>query len=225
MTLTDCVVRGTRVDAAGYGGLGVVAQENATLDATRLVVAANHQVGVFVQQFVHATITDAIVSDTLAEARGMGVGVTVGGATLRATRLAIVRSRGAGLATLAPEMVFPVTLDVDGLFVGDVVSDVVVPEGMFAGRRAAYGLFVDRFATVTIASATVDRSEWGYFQTQGTLAMQGAVITRQSVATAAVNGPLATPAADTLSTCGSARDEVLRDLALTEVRIPPPRAF
>lgn len=221
-TLTDSAVLATRPGANGEGGLGTTVIQRARLVATRTLWRSNRQVGVFVAYRGRAELTDALVLDTLPEARGMGVGISVGAATLQGTRVAVVGANGAGFALLGSNLAASAV--VDGLFVRGVAAERVGPPGTGAlyDRRVAYGIFVATNGSMTVAGATLDRCEWGFFQSLSELTLQNAVISRQSVAMGVTNGAIRAPEVSALASCGNRQEAVLRDVVLPEVRLPPP---
>ncbi len=95
--MTDAIVRETEPSAVdGQFGRGIAVQNGAELTGTRLLVAHNHDHGLFVvEDGSRAVLTDIVIRDTVPAVRGFpegrGVSVEVGG-RLDATRLLISNS-------------------------------------------------------------------------------------------------------------------------------------
>ncbi len=102
VTLTDVVVRGTMPEGNGLGpGRGIAVRDAARLEATRLLVTQNHQVGVVViEEGTTAILSDTVVRETQPEASlgAAGRGISVQwGAHLDGSRLVIVRNHEVGI--------------------------------------------------------------------------------------------------------------------------------
>ncbi|RLB48515.1 MAG: hypothetical protein DRJ42_23050 [Deltaproteobacteria bacterium] len=131
-SLTDSVVRDTvSRDSDGGGGRGINVQAGASFEGTRILVARNRTIGVFlIDADSEVTLTDAVVRDTESrESDGEdGRGITVqGGALLTATRLLVANSRDVG--------VFVGQTDARVVFTDAVIRDTQVPaSGAHLGR-------------------------------------------------------------------------------------------
>ena len=100
VVLSGVVVRGTRTRDDGTGGHGVAVQTGTSLDATDLLLEANHEVGLFASdQGTIVVLSGAVVRDTHPLSDGTtGVGVYVqGGASLNATDLHLEGNHDTGL--------------------------------------------------------------------------------------------------------------------------------
>jgi hypothetical protein len=126
--LVDTVVHETLVlESDGSGGSGIDIYEGARLEATRLLVAANHQIGVFAKDVdTEVVLTDVVVRDTSPVRGGMtGRGINVqDGAGLEATRALVsgnhemgVFAAGAGVVVVLDDSIVRGTLarETDGL--------------------------------------------------------------------------------------------------------------
>ena len=104
VTLTDSVVRDTDSRARdGIGGGGVSAELGGTISLTRLLIASNRAVGVFVSnEGTEAVLTDVVIRDTEPQrsrapgGRGRGIQLQYG-AHLEATRLVISNNTESGI--------------------------------------------------------------------------------------------------------------------------------
>lgn len=102
LVLTDSIVRDTLPQTSDRtAGQGITLQVESSLEATRLVLAANHDLGLAVLgEGNTVTLTDAVIRDTAPQARddahGRGVNLQEG-ALFEATRLLIIRSHEAGI--------------------------------------------------------------------------------------------------------------------------------
>lgn len=138
VTLTDTVIRDTTAqESDATGGRGLVVQQGAQCEATRLAVSASHEVGVYGWgPETTLTLVDAVVRDTQPGASGDGgYGVGVFEAThLTATRLVVTGSHGAGLVADGSDTTVVLT-DAE-------VSDTEGPSGGY-GLTAQYGARVD----------------------------------------------------------------------------------
>ncbi len=100
VVLEDTVLRDTDADAlAGTSGPGLTVADGAQLDATRLLVSGNQDVGVeVIGAGTEVTLVDAVVQDTRHLNGSGGIGVDVrGGAYFTATRLLVSGNRSAGI--------------------------------------------------------------------------------------------------------------------------------
>jgi len=126
--LVDTVVHETlALESDGSGGSGIDIYEGARLEATRLLVAANHQIGVFAKDVdTEVTLTDVIVRDTSPVRGGMmGRGINVqDGARLEATRALVsgnsemgVFAAGVGVVVVLDDSIVRGTMarEADGL--------------------------------------------------------------------------------------------------------------
>jgi len=102
LSLTDAVIRDTQARASdGDVGQGLVAQQGARLQASRIFVTANREVGILaVGAGTELIVMDAAVRDTQSRQSdgGLGAGVVVqGGARLEASRFSVTRSHEVGI--------------------------------------------------------------------------------------------------------------------------------
>jgi len=98
VTLTDVVVRDTRPEDSGNGGVGLFFQDGAQLEATRLHVSNNSEVGVVALGDATVTLTDAVIRDTQLIRTGVGgVGLMATGGRVTATRLLLSRNHSTAL--------------------------------------------------------------------------------------------------------------------------------
>ncbi|RLB45720.1 MAG: hypothetical protein DRJ42_29315, partial [Deltaproteobacteria bacterium] len=152
VTLTDAVIRETAPrESDGTLGRGIDAEDGAALTATRVLIADNHDIGIFVfGDGTAAALTDVIVRDTQPQRSdglyGRGVDVEEGG-ELTATRLVIANNHTTGL--YAAQGGTRVTLtDV-------VIRDTQPNVGDAAGGR---GLNVEGEVSLTATRLSIARS-------------------------------------------------------------------
>lgn len=223
LALAGSAVLSTRPDAGGERGIGLSVQRGAAATLDGVLLQGNSHAGLIGFFRAEVTANDLLILDTRPERRGYGVGVSVFGATVAGARWAVAGAGGVGVSA-AWSTGAPATLvRVDGLFVRDVSPQAVTDPIAPGESPVSYGLFVGEGSTLDAAAASVDRCDWGFFQSLGALALPGAAVTRSRVALGAVNGSSSAPTAGSLRACGNRRDEVQRDVALPEVRLPPPR--
>jgi len=224
--LSDSVVRGTLATADGHSGIGMVSQQGATLLAARVLVANNREVGVWNVQGSSVRLEDVLVDGVARGDRdsyGEGVMAT-DGAQLDGTRVAITGTHGAALGA-APRMQ---GADASRASVIDLFIAGVRPAGVSFSRAdsapVAYGLYSGPGCALDATRAVIDDGGWGFFRSLGTLTLHDAVITRQDRAAGATNGTNATAplTLDNVVRAGNANDEVLRDVDLVEIDLPPP---
>jgi hypothetical protein len=106
LELTDVVIRDTRADGLGTFGRGLTVQDGATATLSRVLLAANHDVGVFVHgDGASVGAVDLEVRGTIPQVKdgnyGRGIGVQTGG-TFTGERVRLVGNHHVSLVAVAP---------------------------------------------------------------------------------------------------------------------------
>jgi len=170
VTLTDAVIRETTPRPADDGGgRGIQVGAGAQLEATRLLVTRNHEIGLLVDgAATSVTLVDAAIRETDAHEGagdyGWGIGVQ-SGAVLRATRLVVAENVDLGVYAFDEET--SVTL-----------ADGVVRDTQPHLRTGEFGLAISgqTGAVVSLERVQID----GAYET-GLVALWGAVIDANDV--------------------------------------------
>lgn len=185
--ITGCAIRGTRPTAAGYWGRALESNGGAFVRATATLMDHNAEIGVVaLDATTRLVLIDSVVTDVAPGRRGLGVGVGAGGgASLDATRLAVARVAGAGVA--AVENASRVTAR--DVFVRGVRrstvrfsedGNTVTPEG----ASVAYGLHTSPGGALDGERMTVIDGDYGFFNA-GSMSLRGALIAAQREAAGA----------------------------------------
>lgn len=67
LVLADVIVRDTQCDGNGYSGAGIIVQDEASVDGSRLIIERNHEVGVMaIHEGTSVELSDMAVSYTYA---------------------------------------------------------------------------------------------------------------------------------------------------------------
>ena len=226
LVVTDSAVSGTLERRDGFGGYGMTTQFGATLSAARVLVANNRDTGIWGVDGSSAMLADVVVDvvgRTIHDAFGAGV-LATNGAHIRSSRLAIHDVHGFSLAAV-PRLQ---TADTSSASASDLFVAGVGPSGVSFTRLTSapvsYGLYAGAGCTLDASRAVIDTGDWGFFRSLGTLALRDAVITRQDHAAGATNDTSATAplTLDNVVRTGNANDEILRDVDLVEIDLPPP---
>jgi hypothetical protein len=97
-------------------------------------------------------------------------------------RWAVAGAGGVGVSAAWSTGAPATTVRVDGLLVRDVSPQAVTDPIAPGESPVSYGVFVGEGSTLDAAAASVDRCDWGFFQSLGALALPGAAVTRSRVA-------------------------------------------
>jgi len=129
VVLVDVVVRGTRADSGGLFARGLSANDGGRLEATRVIVEENRELGIGVGSGAEAVATDVVVRNQEARDvdRSGGRGLSIqGGARFEGTRLLVEGNRNIGL-------------HVSGSGTEAIVSDVIVRDTRANERDGEWG--------------------------------------------------------------------------------------
>lgn len=186
--ITGCAIRGTHATAAGYWGRALEANGGASLRATATLMDHSAEIGAAaLDANTQLELVDSMVVEVTPGRRGFGVGVgAFGGAAILATRLAVARVAGAGVAAVGGgnPRVTAHDVFVRGVrrstvrFSGD--GNTVTPEG----DAVAYCLHASPSSTLDGERVTVIDGDYGFFNA-GSMTLRGAVIAAQRVAAGA----------------------------------------
>jgi uncharacterized membrane protein (UPF0136 family) len=183
-TLTDVVVRNTESNGGGMLGNGIDVQHGARLEATRLLVEGNRNIGLYVANpGTEAVVADAIVRGTRSREvdgeGGRGVSVEEG-ARLEASRMMVDRNRESGLlAAIMDTQVF--------------LTDVVIrdTEGIEADSSGGIGMLVPNRSRLEATRLLIERNrEVGILAANAELLLTDVVVreTRPTAAAARIGG-------------------------------------
>lgn len=222
LEITDSRISASRSDD-GVDGHGLVAGLGGRLTARRVWIDAATEAGVAAfERGTEMDLEDVIVDGVTPSSRGFGAGVASFGATVRATRLAVSRVRGAGiLAVPYRDTVTGATLVASvgaiDLWVRDVRSSTLgfaadgrTPEG----RAVAYGIHAGQGCTASATRFVVAEGGFGFFSSGGAIDLLGGLITFHADAAGATSSSLPDP---TLRT----EQVYFRDNAVDEVVAAP----
>jgi len=198
--LRDVAVESTRVEPSdGWYGRGIEAALGGNLEATRVYLRDNLDVGIFA---LHAggsvTLTDAIVDGVRPTSRGFGLGIAAyGGAAIDANRVAVVDASGGALVAGNVKAVGGARIHGRDAFVLNTRTSTIqfVPVGgrpQPFGRSVAYGVHVASGCRADVTHGVFDGGGHGFVVFGGELSLRDALVTRQLDALGAV-ADLATP--------------------------------
>ncbi len=217
-------VRNTLSSADGTGGYGILVHERATLTANGVLLRENREIAIW-GSASESRLDDIFVTRVGPGLRGgLGAGVVAtDGARLVGARISVIDVGGFAVASVPR---------IDGSLASqtaltDLFIVAVRPSNVnfrrFDASRVAYGLFAGRECALDATHAVIDTGAWGFFRSLGTLTLRDAVITRQDHASGATNGTSATAplTLDNVVRTGNATDDVLHDVDLVEIDLPP----
>ncbi|RLB53430.1 MAG: hypothetical protein DRJ42_12055 [Deltaproteobacteria bacterium] len=170
LVLVDTIVRDTQSQASdGRAGQGIFLQVSASLEATRLLVAGNHDIGISAsREGCSVALVDTVIRDTAPQARdgahGRGVNLQEG-ARLDATRLLILRNHEAGIFAAA-----------DGTAMTLVDTAVRDTRSQASDGAVGRGITVQDRASLDGTRVVVDRAH-----EVGVIAVTGAVVELRDV--------------------------------------------
>jgi hypothetical protein len=209
----------------GHGDCAA-AQDGASLTLHRVVAQHCAQSGVRVDDDAHATLEDVIIRDVVPSGWGFGVGFDLtANADVHAARVAIVDVHAAAIATFAP--IDPAatagTFDGTDIYIRGVspgTLDVAVTDGMLHpfGETAAYGILSVPGGVVTLARAVLIDSQYGFYDSDGVVAIHEGVIAGASVTAGAIASTAAMYTLDRTAFTANQSNEV------RVIRNLPPRA-
>lgn len=228
LTVEDLALLGVAgADPEARAGAGVLVADGARFEARRARVEEVRGVGLAAfGAGTEAALDDATfaLSPSLGAAQMTSGLLASDGAAVTASRVALLRPRGAAVAAIVGGG-GATRVAADGLFVSAATTGRVLDDGGTLGATAAYGLFVGPGCALEARRAVLDGGGWGYVSTLGALRLRDALLRGQRDGVGAINGRGATSEETFERTVAvdNGRDEPQRDVALPEVRFSPPR--
>lgn len=226
LSLEDVAIVGV-APPTDLSAVGLMVTDGAQLVASRIRV--EDVLGMSLVAFTPNTrvsLVDAVFSSAagLAASPYMSGVFIDDGASVTASRLALVRARGAGITVRYGDG-GAARAQIDDLFVRDVILARTLGAEDVISPPLAYGLYVARGCTLETRRAVLDGGGWGYVSTLGALHLHEALVRGQRDGVGAVNGqgPTTALTLDRVTSIENARDEIVRDTMLPEVRFAPPR--
>lgn len=173
-------ILGTRSNASGDFGLGVMTRDGAKSEITATALSGNHEVAIFAYGTgSHATVTDVVVSDTLpSPGAGTGPGLMADTGALDAERVTVVRSSDVGVQSEHSG-----TLTAHALIVRDTQPGASGDNGL--GVAAIGGSTASLTASALVDNVTIGASAIG---PKAKLTLDGTLVTGTKADTAGGRG-------------------------------------